>query len=107
MTTSALLVAPCALSVFLVCLSLVLHPDYEDGLIGRIALAAMAVAGITRFMDIVAAGAATPIAHIGVLLWIGLALFMMRHLYRFLRWRHSGEGDWRAARRSDVTGKQA
>lgn len=105
MTTSALLVMPCALVVFLVCLALVLHSDYEDGLVGRLALAAMGLAGISRFIDIVNKAGEIPVAAVGVLLWMGLALFLMRHLYRFLRWRNSGEGDWRAARRSEVAGK--
>jgi len=104
--TGAVIVAIAALFVFMICMILVLHPDYEDGLVGRICLAMMAMAALARFLAIVDDGWYMPFNSIAFLLWIGLAMFLARHLYRFLRWRKCGEHDWRPAGREAVTGKR-
>lgn len=96
-------VALAALCVALVAVALVLHPDYEDGLIGRVGLAAIAIAGAARSLNLLLDGGhASPI---GVLLWFGLVLFFARHAYRFRKWRRCGEHEWRQARRDMVCGK--
>lgn len=95
----------CAVLVAAVCVILVLHKDYEDGLVGRISLSFIGVAGVARAMQLIASEFDRAVSPIGVLLWIGLAIFFARHLYRFLRWRRSGDGDWRKVRQVDTGGK--
>lgn len=104
--TGALVVAAAALAVFLICLVLVLHPDYEDGLVGRIALATIALAALARFLAIAGGDWQMQFNSIAFLLWVGLALFLGRHLYRFLRWRRAGTHDWRETRCGEAPGKQ-
>lgn len=101
-----LLVVFCALTVSMVSTLLVLHRDYEDGLLGRIGLSFMALAGSARAMHLLIHGLDMPSNPIAVLLWIGLALFMVRHLYRFMRWRRSGEYDWRGVDDTATCGKR-
>jgi len=78
------LVVFCALVVFVVCCVLVLHPDYEDGLIGRVALAVIAVASFGRFATVIS-GTSEAVSNVGSLLWIGLAAFLTRHMCNFLK----------------------
>jgi hypothetical protein len=67
--------------------ALVLHPEYEDGLLGRIALSALSVVALTRIPDTVDSMLLnTPLTHIstqGFVVWTALALFLARHWYRF------------------------
>ena len=104
MDPSVLLVAFSSAVVLTVSVVLVFHPEYEDGLFGRIALALLSVASYIRLMDLVATDfTRRPFGTVAVVLWFGLALFMARHLCRFLRWKkrtgHEHERNWRAARK--------
>lgn len=89
------IVGLCAMAAAVICTLLVFHPDYEDGLIGRLALSGMALAAVARVCDLVAYNGGT--SQIGSLLWMALAVFLSRHFWRFLRWRNSGAFDWRKA----------
>lgn len=93
-----ILVALAAFAVLVVSVVLVLHPDYEDGLVGRIGLALIGIAALARVLGILTSEHPRQFSSIALMLWIGLALFMLRHAWRFMRWRRCGEGDWRAAR---------
>ena len=89
-----------SLVVLIVSTLLVLHQDYEDGLIGRVGLALMAMAAMARFagvLDAVWHGHGILISHVGIILWVGLAIFLTRHAYRFMSWRKTGKHEWKAA----------
>lgn len=83
--------------VLVICTFLVLHPDYEDGLFGRIGLAMLAMGSAARLMGMLTSETGLTFNPIAFVIWIGLAIFFSRHVYRFLRWRKSGEHDWRPA----------
>lgn len=89
----------CSSAVLAISLVLVLHRDYEDGLIGRLALSLLGIGALARVLDILFASGPIPFSAIAFLVWLGLALFLGRHLYRFLRWRHTGEHEWREAKK--------
>jgi len=94
-----------ALVVMCVAVVLVLHPHYEDGLLGRLALAGLALAGLGRAGTILESGYEIDLSWVAALLWWSLTLFMVRHLYRFLRWRRCGGNEWRDGTRLTTTGK--
>lgn len=70
---------------------LVLHREYEDGLLGRIALAMIGIACFARFW----AGSESLITGdpvrlsfgMAALLYSGIALFLTRHSYRFMKYK--------------------
>lgn len=94
MDVTVLVVALSSIVVLVVCTVLVFHPEYEDGLFGRVALAIMAIASLTRCMELMEEGfTRRPFGPVAVVLWFGLAIFLARHLYRFLRWRRDCNGD--------------
>jgi hypothetical protein len=108
-------VVVCGLLVSLICTALVLHRDYEDGLIGRIGLAFIALACSARVMQIAVTALERWLQDIdkpininpaNALLLLGLAMFMTRHFYRFLRWRSAGAHDWRGASDAETCGKR-
>lgn len=94
---SAILTLVCATIVALVAVTLILHQEYEDGLVGRLGLCGICLGAIVRGSEIAALGAAVAVPPVGVLIWISLAVFLSRHLYRFLRWHKRRDYDWRPA----------
>ena len=85
----------CSLSVFLVS-----SCEYEDGLFGRIALALIALSEFIIIVDaLIHDGDYGDILPTTLTLQIGIGIFLIRHAYRFLRWRNDGEYDWRPARK--------
>lgn len=92
--------------VLAVSLVLVFHSDYEDGLVGRLGLALIAFAAYSGFMRILDREFQAYVSPVWLLLWAGLALFLLRHLWRFLRWHRTGEGDWRGTDARATAGKQ-
>lgn len=97
--TEMLAVLIASFVVFMACAVLVFHREYEDGLFGRLGLGLIALGAAGRFLgllDLILSGEAEiRFSNIALFVWIGLAIFLARHLYRFLRWRHTGEGAWR------------
>lgn len=88
-----------------VCVILVFHKSYEDGLFGRISLAVIGLMAAARVLEILEEGSKVDISPIGGLLWLGLALFFGRHLYRFMRWQKNGDNEWRKANQRETAGK--
>lgn len=87
--TLALLVLIACVVVFLAALLFVLHRDYHAGFIGTLGLGLIALAAFARAHGIVGQWEeqgleAVRVTPPGVLLWIGLALFLGRQAYRFL-----------------------
>lgn len=94
-----------ALVVGGVCIVLVFHRHYEDGLFGRLALAAIGLCAFFRMSAIVESGLDVYLSPVATVLWCALALFFARHLYRFLSWRRAGENEWRKPNEAAVAGK--
>ena len=92
-TVSALIIAA-------ICVVLVAHPQYEDGLFGRLALGLIALSELSVFWDSAIDG-----SHYGSVLpttlaiQLGVLLFFVRHLYRFQKWLKSREHEWRPVRK--------
>jgi hypothetical protein len=87
---TSIIIATAALIVAIVCTALVLHPEYEDGLIGRIALAVLAIVAVSRFPDAVESAISMTeykISAQGLAMWIAVAVFFARHWYRFYKAR--------------------
>jgi hypothetical protein len=86
------LVALCALAVSVVCTLLVLHPKYNDGILGRLGLSAIAIAGFARAATVLS-GASYEVSNVGALLWIGLAIFLLRHFRNFHKCKNRPDAD--------------
>lgn len=86
MTYTAFIVLACAALVCAICTVLVFHPDYNDGLIRRTALALLAIGSYLRFVGILEHhdGLVRTYSNVAILIWLGLALFMADHLRHFL-----------------------
>ena len=100
----ALWIAFCAAVVAVVCWIFVFHKEYEDGLFGRIGLIVMAFASMARVAALVEADFVMPFNPIAAALWTGLALFLGRQLWRFLR-LHRHPDDWRKPNAATTGGK--
>jgi hypothetical protein len=87
---NAIIICTTSAIVAIVCTALVLHPEYEDGLIGRIALAVLSIVAVSRFpeaLDSAITMADYKISAQGVAMWIAVAVFFARHWYRFYKAR--------------------
>lgn len=81
------------LIILAVSLYLALCPKYEDGIVGNMALGGMA--GSTAWpLTEMYNGVDYEFAPTTVLLYASVAAFMARHLFRFIKWRRTGENDW-------------
>jgi hypothetical protein len=87
-------VAACATLVSLLCVFLVLHQQYEDGLFGRAALAGISISGFLRAATLTENSFDVDLSWITVLLWVSAALFFSRHTFRFIRWTKVGNHAW-------------
>ena len=72
---------------------LVLHQDYDDGLIGRIALVGLILAGGVFLLDGYD-GSLTSVLPATAVGAGAFALFLVRHAWRFHRWRQRGAHAW-------------
>lgn len=77
---------------------LVLDPKYDDGVVGRLALFIIMLAGGLGTL-IVIAGAEEVNPKLVAIFMGGSALFMARHVYRYMRFRFCGAGAWQSNRR--------
>lgn len=86
----------CAALTGACCITLIFHKDYDDGIIGRIALGLMGFAAFARvttpFFGLVPI-MPTPVS---VFLWSGIALFMTRHTMKFLIRSKKRDSTWYA-----------
>lgn len=81
-------------SIFLSCAILILHRKYEDGIIGRAAIGWLSIMVLAAGSQLYECGQVSE----SVQQWtaIAVATFLLRHVYRFLRWSRKGVGDWSA-----------
>lgn len=84
----------CAVSMFLV-----MHSQYEDGIFGRLALIVLIFSNGLIVADWWIDGSEWEIRPNTLATQIAMALFMLRHAYRFLMWRLSGDYPWREAKK--------
>ena len=75
---------------------LVWHDQYEDGLIGRIALGGVCIAGLVVTLAEVFDSVRYTAPLEFKIMAVSIALFMLRHVYRFLRYVRTGQGAWKA-----------
>lgn len=83
------------LMIAIISIFLATHCKYEDGLVGRIALAGMAIGGLVVFSEWAWDGRTYEVNGATLLITMSCAAFMTRHAYRFIRWRRTGVNDWR------------
>ena len=84
----------CSLIICLVSTFLVIHPDYEDGLVGRLALLTLSLAGAVAVGEWVD-GVVYELNPTSLAIQLGLSVFLLRHVYRFNKWANGGSFDWR------------
>ena len=92
--------------VAIICILLVLHSEYEDGLIGRIALTLIIVASLGRALKIVDGDFETIVSPVATLIWTGFSLFFIRHYFRFYIWYKFGKHSWKEANSILTMGKK-
>lgn len=81
--------------ISLISMVLIVHKNYEDGLIGRIALSGLVLSGVVIIAAELADGAKYEAPLEIILLLACVVIFLARHLYRFIVWSRTGSGDWR------------
>lgn len=74
---------------------LVFRRDYEDGLVGRVCLVTVIVGVVIIMIGQLGGEVEYAFPPESTIVFAGIAGFMARHTYRWLRWRLSGRGDWR------------
>ena len=73
---------------------LTLNKEYDDGVFGKAILIAMIIAAGVNIAYVFESGGFDP-APTTVVGWAALALFLIRHSYRFLRYRMHGKFSWK------------
>ncbi len=90
MTFTSLMVLASAALVCGICTVLVFHPDYDDSLLRRFALA------------LLADGFARSYSNVAIIVWFGLCLFLIDHFYNFLKKSKAGKRKQRRAEDKDA-----
>ena len=86
----------CALVLSVTAGILVWHEQYEDGLLGRVALGGVFIAGlVVTLVEMFTSASYTGPLELKIMA-VSVALFMLRHVYRFLRYVKTGQGAWKA-----------
>ena len=95
MSLTFIVVFIAAFVVLCACTVLVFHKDYASGFVGSIGLALIAVSATARLVILLENGISpVRIPNIGVVLWIGLALFLGRLLWKFLNRARTRGPSW-------------
>lgn len=82
--------------IVVVCTFLVFHENYEDGVIGRMAMGLLVFGAMMMLARMFGAreGWSTELDPAGSVMIYGCAAFLCRHLYRFLRALHDPKFHW-------------
>jgi len=80
--------------ILFVSLYLALCRNYDDGVVGHVALGGMSMASAAPLYE-AAAGVDYDFVPTTALMYAAVAIFMARHLYRFRKYRKTGDGEWR------------
>ena len=87
-------------SAFILCvitLFLVFNCEYEDGLVGRVALVSIFFAELVLGIDILSDIPSVDMTRVLLIAQFGVTLFFIRHVYRFSMWRWLKKYAWRPA----------
>lgn len=84
----------CSLVICCVTTVLMVHPKYEDGVVGKLSL--LCIAGscavvVGEWFD----GVVYEVNPTTLGVQVGLSIFFLRHIYRFSKWVKHGSFDWR------------
>lgn len=89
------LIGVCAAILTVIAIVLMRHDGYEDGFIGRVALSGIIIAGIVVVLAEVIEGQQY-VASIELdIMVVSVTLFMLRHVYRFLKFARTGKHAWK------------
>lgn len=88
-------VAMCSAVVLVICISLVLDRKYDDSGLGRSCFALIGLAAAGSVLRLFDDGLDAYVSGIGLLLWTGIAMFFIRHYFRYRDWKLHGSFDWR------------
>ena len=97
----------CAALISVMCIALILSPNYHDGFFGRLGLALITVGtGVGMvFRDVVEFMDGThdyfSVSHSGLMILLGLTIFLVRHLYRFQKFCRECEFDRPTSERAE------
>lgn len=83
--------------VFVICGTLILHKDYDDGVVGKFGLGFMGLAAAIVALDTIASGVEYTPLKVNVLFVSGVTIFMLRYIYRWSRWRCTSKCNWKSA----------
>lgn len=86
MEAGSLIVVSAALIVVIICVALLLTPEYDDGIFGRIALWGLSSACGVPLIDHFVHHVIYEILPTTMLLYVSVALFMIRHFCRFQKY---------------------
>jgi hypothetical protein len=86
-----------------ICIHLVFHPQYEDGFFGRLGLSGIGITAFARAVSVFSD--AHPITPIGMVLWVSLSIFLLRHWWRFTHRRALWESRTHPAHPERTSGK--
>jgi hypothetical protein len=78
--------------VLSICLLFVFHPEYHTGALGTAGLSLMGVGALMRFSHLI--DSHRLVSNVEVLVWFGLALWLMQSLYNFLRRCSRKDSTW-------------
>lgn len=76
-----------AIVVLVLSVFLAFHEHYDDGVIGKVALGGIAAAAMLVLVE--SANEVMRQVSVDDLMWWGLAVFMLRHAWRFCAWRRA------------------
>jgi hypothetical protein len=93
MTLPLFVLLVAAAAAVLLCCGVLLfyHREYHAGAVGFAGLGMIALAALSRIVHLAEAGAHAWVSPASVLLWVGLALFLGRHVVKFV-FRHARRG---------------
>lgn len=85
--------------IFVVAASLILHPSYDDGFLGKIALGGLIVSTMGPLWEHFHSGVRYNVLPTTLLIYVATALFLSRHAYRFQKYLKQGAFSWGAHKR--------
>ena len=92
----------CSVLIGLMALLLVSHCKYEDGVLGRIGLVIVFIACLVIVWESIN-GVEYEVNPTTLTMQFGFCAFLIRHVYRFLKWSKTGANDWRKNEVSTVS----
>lgn len=84
----------CTVLIGLMALLLVSHCKYEDGVVGRVGLVIVFIACLVVVWESIN-GVQYDVNPTTLTMQVGFCAFLIRHVYRFLKWSKTGANDWR------------